>query len=223
MSDEDTFQRLLRERPDDAATWLVYTDWLESIGKVAEAAVARLHRELAGQTEHVARLATARKILDGAAGLSRAWLARFPARRVLAGECWGARDCDDGVYLLRFRPDGTLLFKQGEVGDTSDPPDTEHGDGAWMQIGDAMTFSIALHDNRKKDFSRQDGVLDVAGERLAGIGSNSDGQIWTWTLAPVAIDLFEEAEMPEVADEPKDSKSRDTEKGKHLLPKRRWR
>ncbi len=224
MSDEATFQKLLREQPDDAANWLVYADWLESIGEAQRATVVRLHRELLGHTEHVPRLACARRVLDEAKGLSRAWLAQFPTRRPLENECWGARDCDEGVYLLRFLAGGKLLFKQGDVGDTSDEPDEVNGDGNWMQIGDALSFSIALHDDRKKDFSRQDGVLTPGKkERLGGIGSNADGQIWTWTLAPVKIAEFDEAELPELPDKPHDSKSRETGRDKHLLPRRRWK
>lgn len=224
MSDEATFQKLLTDNPDDAVNWLVYADWLETAGETLRASVVRLHLEMLEQTEHVPRLAIARKMLDAAKELPRAWLARFPVRRALAGECWGARDCDEGVYLVQFRADGTLLFRQGEPGDTTDEPDTEHGDGYWIQIGDAMAFSIALHDNRKKDFSRQDGVLTPPGKkpRLAGIGSNADGTIWTWKLAPVKRSDFEDNELPELPDKPKDSTQRSTDKKKHLLPKRRW-
>ena len=220
MSDEATFQNLLREHPDDAANWLVYADWLESSGETQRATVARLHRELLGHSEHVPRLACARRVLEEAKCLPRAWLAQFPARRSLEGECWGARDCDEGVYLVRFASDGKLLFKQGDAGDTSDEPDQVNGDGRWMQIGDALCFSIALHDDRKKDFSRQDGVL--TGKRLGGIGSNADGKIWTWTLAPIKLAEFEDDELPDL-DKPQDSKQRDTGKTKHLLPRRRWK
>ncbi len=224
MSDEATFQNLLTETPDDAVNWLVYADWLETTGETLRASVVRLHLELLEQTEHVPRLAIARKILDAAKELPRAWLAKFPVRRSLAGECWGSRDCDGGVYLLQFRADGTLLFKQGSSGTASDPPDTEHGDGYWIQIGDAMAFSITLHDNRKKDFSRQDGVLTPGTKkaRIAGIGSNADGAIWTWKLAPVKLAAFADDELPELPDNPKDSSQRSTDKKKHLLPKRRW-
>lgn len=220
MSDEATFQRLLTEHPDDVANWLVYADFLETEAELERAAVVRMHMGLLAETEHVPRLAIARQILDAAKHLPRSWLQTFPVRRPLAGECWGARDCDDGCYMVQFRPGGTLLFKQGSPGDTADKPDLEHGDGTWMQIGDAIAFSIARHDNRNKDFSRQDGVL--TGKRLAGIGSNSDGQIWTWKLAPVKQALFDGDEIPELPDKPKDSSSRTTNKNKHLLPKRRW-
>ncbi len=225
MSDEATFQRLLNDQPDDAASWLVYADWLEASGESQRATVVRLHRELVGHTEHVPRLATARRILDEAKGLPRAWLASFPTRRSLAGECWGARDCNEGVYLVRFLEGGKLLFKQGDIGDESDPPDEVNGDGNWMQIGDAVAFSIALHDNRKKDFSRQDGVLTPGKKRdtLGGIGSNADGQIWTWTLAPLELADFEAELMPDLPAKPRDSKQRSTDNHKHLLPKRRWK
>ncbi len=225
MSDEATFQKLLTEHPDDAVTWLVYADWLETSGENLRASVVRLQLELLEQTEHVPRLAIARKMLDAAKELPRAWLARFPVRHALAGGCWGSRDCDEGVYLLQFRADGTILFKQGQAGDPADEPDTKHGDGSWIQIGDAMAFSIALHDNRKQDFSRQDGVLTPGGKqpRPSGIGSNADGAIWTWKLAPVKLAAFDAAELPELPDKPKDSSQRSTDKKRHLLPKRRWK
>ncbi len=220
VSDDATFQRLLRAHPEDAATWLVYADWLEAAGEAQRATVVRLHHELLGMTEHVPRLACARRVLDEAKGLPLEWLARFPARRALAGECWGARDCDGGVYLAHFVAGGKLLFKQDSGGGESDEPDQTNGDGRWMQIGEAMCFSIALHDDRKKDYSRQDGVL--TGEHLGGIGSNADGQIWTWALVPVKPADFARARLPDL-DEPKDSKHRDTGKAKHLLPRRRWK
>jgi uncharacterized protein (TIGR02996 family) len=222
MTDEPTFQHLLTENPDDEATWIVYADWLETNGEAQRAKVVRSHRELAGQQEHVPRLAIARRILDEAKELPRDWLATFPMRRPLVNECWGARDSDEGVYLVKFRPDGTILYKQGNPGGTSDPPDVENGDGYWVQIGDVMAFSISKHDNRKKDFSRQDGVLAAKKARLEGIGSNSDGQIWTWKLAPIEADEFDDDELPELPDKPKDSSMRQTDKAKHLLPKRRW-
>jgi uncharacterized protein (TIGR02996 family) len=221
MSDEVTFHSLLRENPDDAATWLVYADWLETTGEAQRATVVRLHRELAGLTEQVPRLAGARRVLDEANGLPRAWLAKFPARHTIEGECWGARDSDGSVYLVVFGSGGKLLFKQGDEGEEGDPIDEVSGDGSWMQIGDAVTFSIALHDNLKKDFSRQDGVL--TDNALSGIGSNADGKIWTWSLAPVAVETFRQDILPSLPDEPKDSSSRATKKSKHVLPRRRWK
>lgn len=221
MSDEATFQKLLREQPDDEASWQVYADWLESIGEHRRANVVRLSRELAGLTEHVPRLACARKVLDAAKGFPRAWLASLPPSLALEGTCWGAHDCDGGVYLVQFAAAGRLLFLQGEAGDSSDPVDEERGDGNWMQIGDAMAFSIALYDDRKKDFSRQDGVL--TGKTLGGVGSNADGQIWTWTLARVPAETFRADELPILPSKPKDSASRSTGQAKHVLPKRRWK
>ncbi len=184
----------------------------------------RLHRELAGLTEHLPRLACARRVLDEAKGLPRAWLAKFPAKHSIEGECWAARDSQGGVYLVVFAADGKLLFKQGDAGDTldeDDEPDETEGDGRWMQIGDAMTFSIAHHDDRKKDFSRQDGVL--TNDTLSGIGSNADGDIWTWSLGSIPIEEFERDTLPALPDEPSDSSTRSTPKRKHVLPRRRWK
>jgi uncharacterized protein (TIGR02996 family) len=221
MSDDATFQKLLHEQPDDDASWLVYADWLESTGEPPRATIVRRLRELAGITEHVPRLACARKVLDAAKGFPREWLAKFPTRIALEGTCWGAHDCDGGVYLVVFAAGGKLLFMQGDAEDTSDEPDAERGDGKWMQLGDAMTFSIALHDDPKKDFSRQDGVL--TGDLLGGIGSNSDGQIWTWSLAPVPIKKFRADRLPILPSKPKDSASHASGKDKHVLPRRRWK
>jgi len=107
------------------------------------------------------------------------------------------------------------------VANEDDEPNETEGDGRWMQIGDAMTFSIALHVDRKKDFSRQDGVLTDG--TLSGIGSNADGTIWTWTLAPILIRKFQRRRLPVLPDEPRDSSTRPTGKAKHVLPRRRWK
>jgi uncharacterized protein (TIGR02996 family) len=220
VTDEASFERLLRDNPDDAATWSVYADWLESQGQAKRAQVVRQLRKLAETPldKQRQRLSRARELLTLAKGLSRPWLANL-AHRKIDNTCWGARDSGGGVYLIVFGRHGMLHFKQGTPGeDEPDESPTEDGDGTWMQIGDAVTFSIKHFKDARKDFSRQDGVLQA--EVMFGLGSNADGEAWRWELHQLDRSVFD-GDLPELPDEPADTESKEATEGA-LLPKRRW-
>jgi uncharacterized protein (TIGR02996 family) len=64
---EDAFLAAIRERPDDAATRLVFADWLEERGETARAAelrhACRFRRSItAAETRHLPLIAAARRV-----------------------------------------------------------------------------------------------------------------------------------------------------------------
>ncbi len=217
MTDEATLLALARG--DDEA-WPVYADWLEARGDEDRAAVVRLHRRLAAMAlaDDLA-IVVARELLELAAGLPRAWLAQLATPGVI-GTCWGARDASNGVYVIAFRADGTIGFRQGtpDDGDIDEMATDALGDGTWMQIGHALTFSIQNIDARTEDYSRHDGV--VFGDRMRGIASDINGGFWSWGLAPTdPANAF--GPLPELPETPIDS-DRSTTIAHDALPERRW-
>jgi hypothetical protein len=148
----------------DELAWDVYADELEEQGELARAATIRAARVLRESPS----IAHARAVIAAAEGLPRAWLEGIPRRRSLLEARVEITDTFGRKYYLYFPAGGGLRFRIA--------PDSE-GDGRWIQIGDAMAFSVA-------GYSKYEGLV---GE---GIGSDTDQWTFGWTMIPIDEDGF---------------------------------
>lgn len=216
MTEDQTFFAMLREAPDDDATWLVFSDFLESVGRDLEAEVVRRVRELARRPfDDDQTIVYARELLAIAAPLPRAWLAALPGPDIRR-HGWVSHASSD-IYAVAFDDDGTIRCCQESPGIADDEPSPAGGDGAWMQIGHALAFSIGAQDYQ--DYSRHDGIISIA--RLRGIGSDGASTRWTWNLQPDTRSAIDDP-MPDLPPDAASDGPPTTTIDHPLLPKRRW-
>jgi hypothetical protein len=178
----------------------VYADELEQQGMLDRANVVRAVRRLR-TLDGAEALAAARELLDRAEGMPRSWLLELSTGTNIAGQPWGALDGRDQFAMI-FETDGKLRFREG-LDDTF-----VVGPGWWMQVGEAVAFSIEKHDEPGVDYSRYEGL--VRGEFAWGPG-NALEITWRWELEPIS----------RIEDEAVTARQRETD-DRSLLRERRW-
>ena len=165
MSDEAAFLKQLSDDPEDAATLLVYADWLDDNGAGDRADFLRLQQQvLQLRYRRKGFSESSRQLLRLGEKLEPAWLA-VVSRPRLAGTCWSGREGDGAYMIWRFLPGGVLNYtEEGE----------DYQNGTWGQIGNFVAMEMNRH------FADYEGF--AGGDCLAGKAKNVNGREWRWKV-----------------------------------------
>src|SRR5262245_33885184 len=165
MPDEAAFLKQLSDHPDDAATLLVYADWLEDGGAADRAAFLRLQQKLLMMRHRQKGFSdTSRRLLRLGRKLAPDWLA-VVSRPRLAGTCWSGASTIDSFYVWRFLPGGVLNYTS---------PSGTFQNGTWRQVGNCVMMETNRH------FADYEGF--VGGELIHGTARNVSGSRWRWKV-----------------------------------------
>src|SRR5262245_37652684 len=164
---EAAFLASMASAPDDAATPLVYADWLDEQGDAARAGFLRLQ----DQTNRMAKRnstfrSRCRRLQAMGEKLDRQWLT-IVSRPRLIGTCWAttSRGRDAEHYVFRYLAGGELNYTS---------PSGTFQNGTWWQAGPVVLMETNCH--------YADYVGLVLGDRILGSASNIAGAKWRWDV-----------------------------------------
>jgi uncharacterized protein (TIGR02996 family) len=163
--DSEAFLEEMRKHPEDAATPLVYADWLDEQGDAARADFLRVqaaaldYGHCAELDELVARLRAL------AEGLPEEWLA-VVSRPRLTATVWAGAAAKGAYYIFRYGKAGSLCYSSASGTFTN---------GTWSQVGPLVRMEMNNH------YADYEGVMACG--RIVGKAWNVVGREWRWDVS----------------------------------------